>query len=219
MATPSMREGREAAEESISCLPLRQSLHPSCICPRPGASAWRWPPSAPRPLLPHCHIVSCCLLPHSPSCLGGQKGSSCPQKSSLQPWRLGLPVVVEKGSGDRQAGSLSPVPRARAPIQLGDLSKTGDSSKPSFPCLFSMDNRIRRRKKSACVWHIATSVQYSSVTTRAGTLGLSIPQLPKAQRGSTEALSIYPSYPEILIYKWLLLALWGHSFIEIAGQG
>lgn len=80
MATPSRREGRagEAAEESISCLQLRQFLYPSCACPRPGACAQRWPPSAPRSLLPHCHIVSCCFLPHFPSCLRGQKGNSCP---------------------------------------------------------------------------------------------------------------------------------------------
>lgn len=87
------------------------------------------------------------------------------------------------------------------------LSKSGDSSKPSFPCLFGMDNRIRRRKRIVCVWHIA-SVQYMSVTTRAGFLGLNILQLPKAQTGSTEALRICHAYPEILTYKRLLLDSW-----------
>lgn len=103
MATPCRREGRvgEAAEESISCLQLRQSLYPSCASPRPGACAQRWPPSAPRSLLPHCHIVSCCFLPHFPSC-------------SLQPWRLGLPVVMGKSSGDRQARFCPRRRRSRA---------------------------------------------------------------------------------------------------------
>lgn len=60
----------------------------------------------------------------------------------------------------------------------------------------------------------------SVTTTRAGFLGLKILQLPKAQMGPTEALSIYNSYPEILIHRWLPLALWViHSFIETACQG
>lgn len=165
--------------------------------------------------LPHCQLLFLASLSFLP---GRAEGKQLPPEELSPALEAGAACGGGKGLWGQAGRSLSPVPRARAPIQLGDLSKAGDSSKPSFPCLFSMDNRIRRRKKSTCVWHIA-SVQYSLVTTRAGTLGLSILQLPKAQRGSTEALSIYPSYPEILIYKWLLLALWGHSFIEIAGQG
>lgn len=122
-------------------------------------------------------------------------------------------MAVEKSSGDRQA-RFCPRCGAHAQELLCDLSKLGDSSKPSFPCLFSMDNRIRRRKKIVCVWRIA-SVQCMSVTTRAGFQGLNILQLPKA----TEALRICHSCPEILIYKRLLLAFWGIHILKLLVRG
>lgn len=162
--------------------------------------------------------VSCCTL--LPACEG--------RREAAAPRRVRSPALkagAARGGGKevcRQAGqSLAPRAAAHALkcCLLCDLSKSGDSSKPSFPCLFSMDNRIRPRKKRVCVWHRA-SVQYMLVvTTRAGFLDLNILQLPKAQMGSTEAGRIYRSYPEILINKRLFLALWGHSLIQIAGQG
>lgn len=48
------------------------------------------------------------------------------------------------------------------------------------------------------------SVSYMSVTTTgAGFLGLNMLQLPKEHMGPTEALSIYNSYLEMLIHRWL----------------
>lgn len=112
MATPSMREGGEAAEESISCLQPRQSLCPSCVCPRPGASALAGSVGHPQSHDPCCHIVSCCFLLHSPSCLRGQKGSSCPQKSSLTSLKgWGCTWWWERGLQTGRPESGPPAPR------------------------------------------------------------------------------------------------------------
>lgn len=113
MATPSMREGGEAAEESISCLQLRQSLCPSCICPRPGASAL----VALATLIATTLVatlsaaVSCRTL--LPAC-EGRREAAAPRRARSPALEAG----AARGGGKeiwRQAGrSLSPAGRMRS---------------------------------------------------------------------------------------------------------
>lgn len=75
MATPSMREGGEAAEVSISCLQLIQPCtHLTCAPPRsccPGLGT-----ISVRTLLPPCQLLCC-------ACLRGKKGCSCHHSSTF----------------------------------------------------------------------------------------------------------------------------------------
>ena len=72
---------------SISRLQLTQSPGPSHTVSTQHF-CWGWVPS---PYCPCCHTVSCCLLPHLPSCPTGHKkgtGSSCLAQQPPQPHEL-----------------------------------------------------------------------------------------------------------------------------------
>lgn len=75
MAMPSMREGGEAAEVSISCLQLIQSCaHLACAPPRslcPGLAT-----GSVRTVLPRCQLLC-------PACLRRKKARSCPHSSTF----------------------------------------------------------------------------------------------------------------------------------------
>lgn len=105
MATPSMREGGEAAEVSISCLQLTQSCaHLACAPPRslcPGlATVSVRTVRTVRTVLPRCQLLC-------PACLGRKKARSCPHSStfsSLEVLCLWWRERAEATEGDRQAG-------------------------------------------------------------------------------------------------------------------
>lgn len=103
--------GRQRRSLSAACSSDNPCAH--LVCPRPGASAPGWLPSAPQPLLPHCQLLFLASFSFLPA---RAEGKQLPSQCLPQPWRLGLPVVMgmSRGSGDRQAGAL-----------LSDLKQVG----------------------------------------------------------------------------------------------
>lgn len=105
MATPSMREGGEAAEVSISCLQLIQPCtHLACAPPRslcPGLAA-AISVRTGRNVLPRCCGQLLCR-----ACLRRKKGRSCRPSStfsSLEVLCLWWWERAEAPEGDMQAG-------------------------------------------------------------------------------------------------------------------